>query len=147
MERDQTLHYSVMLIALIAGLWALYHARPFLVPLSFAALLAMLMVPISNALERWGWRRMGSSLTSTLIMITLAAGLVWLLSSRASSFATELPRLLEQVTHQYQKLRQTVHYQWGIELPTQEDLLAQESAGATSEGASSDESSRASTVM
>ena len=147
MERDKTLNSSVMLIALIAGLWALYHARPFLVPLSFAALLAMLMVPISNALERWGWRRTWSSLTSILMMITLAVGLVWLLSSRASSFAPELPRLLDQVTHQYQKLRQTVQYQWGIELPTQEDLLAQESAGATSEGASPDESSRASTVM
>ena len=81
-----------------------------------------------------------------MIIITLAAGLVWLLSSRASSFATELPRLLDQVTHQYQKLRQTVQYQWGIELPPQEDLLAQESAGATSAGASPDESSRASTV-
>ena len=133
MERDNTIKYSFVLIAIIVFLWAIYHARAFLVPLSFAALLAMLMVPISHALERWGFRRTWSSLTSTLIIITVAAGVVFLLSSRASSFADELPRLMEQVTQHYQKLRRTVQNQWGIELPAQDDLLADESSGASSD--------------
>ena len=108
MERDNTIKYSLILIAIIAFFWAIYQARAFLVPLSFAALLAMLMAPISNALERWGFGRMWSSLTSTLIIITIAAGVVLLLSSRASGFAAELPRLMERVTQHYQKVRQTV---------------------------------------
>jgi predicted PurR-regulated permease PerM len=133
MERDNTIKYSLILITIIVFFWAIYHARAFLVPLSFAALLAMLMVPISNALERWGFRRTWSSLTSTLIIITIAAGVVLLLSSRASSFAAELPRLMERVTQHYQKVRQTVQNQWGIELPTQDDLLADKSSETSSD--------------
>jgi predicted PurR-regulated permease PerM len=130
MERDNTIKYSLILIAIIVFFWTVYHARAFLVPLSFAALLAMLMVPISNALERRGFRRIWSSLTSTLIIIAMATIIVAFLSSRASRFASELPHLLEQVTQHYQKVQQTVQNQWGIKLPSQSDLLAGESEEA-----------------
>jgi predicted PurR-regulated permease PerM len=123
MEHDNPIKYSLVLIAIIVFFWAIFHARAFLVPLSFAVLLAMLMVPVSNVLERWGFRRTWSSLTSTLIIVMIAAVVVFLLSSPASRFTSELPRLLDQVTHQYQKIRQTVQNQWGIGLPTQSNLL------------------------
>lgn len=132
MERDNTIKYSLILIAIVVFFWAIYHVRAFLVPLSFAALLAMLMVPISNVLERRGFRRTWSSFTSSLIIIMIAAVVVVFLSSQASRFASELPRLLEQVAQQYQKVRQTVQNQWGIMLPTQSDLLAGGSSGAPS---------------
>jgi predicted PurR-regulated permease PerM len=130
---ENTIKYSLLFIATIVFFWATYHAQAFLVPLSFAVLLAMLMVPISTALERWGFRRTWSSLTSTLIMITVAAVIVLLLSSQAGRFASALPPLLEQVAQQYQKMQQAVQNQWGIRLPTQSDLLAGESSESSSD--------------
>ena len=129
---ENTVKYSLIFIATIVFFWAIYHAQDFLVPLSFAVLLAMLMVPISNTLERWGFHRTWSSLTSTLIIITIAAVIVLLLSSRAGRFASALPPLLEQFAQQYQKMQQTVQNQWGIRLPLQSDLLA----GGSSESSS-----------
>ena len=132
---DNTIKYSLIFIAIIIFFWAIYHAQAFLVPLSFAILLAMLMVPISNTLERWGFRRTWSSLTSTVIMITVAAVIVVLLSSRAGRFASALPPLVEQIAQQYQKMQQAVENQWGIRLPTQSDLLAGGSSESSSEAA------------
>lgn len=138
---ENTIKYSLIFIATIVFFWATYHAQDFLVPLSFAVLLAMLMVPISNTLERWGFRRTWSSLTSTLIIITIAAGIVLLLSSRAGRFAAALPPLLERFAHQYEKMQQTVQHQWGVRLPTQSDLLAGGSSESSSDAAPTEDGS------
>ena len=123
MQYEKVVKYSLILIATVAFFWAVYHARAFLVPLSFAAILAMLLVPISNRLERWGFHRIWSSLMSTLIVVVAAAAVVFLLSARANRFASDLPRLQQQITRQYQKLWQTTRDRWGIVLPAQIDSL------------------------
>ena len=49
---------SVLVVALILGVVTLlYYGRAFLVPLTFAGILAALVNPIDNKLRGWGWNR------------------------------------------------------------------------------------------
>jgi len=126
--------YSLILIAFVISFWAIYHASAFLIPLSFAAILAMMLVPISRKLENWGWNRLWSSFTSVLLLIIVISGLVFLLSTRASDFASQFSTIRQQVMEKYQAMRQTVQEQWNISLPTPGEFLSDESP--SSQGAS-----------
>jgi predicted PurR-regulated permease PerM len=129
--------YSLVLIAFVIFFWAIYHASAFLIPLSFAAILAMMLVPISKKLESWGWNRLWSSFTSVLLLIIVISGLVVLLSARASNFASQFSTIRQQVMDKYQSIRQTVQEQWHISLPTPGEFLSDESPSSpSSQGAS-----------
>jgi predicted PurR-regulated permease PerM len=123
MRLETVVKYSLVLIAVVAFFWAAYHAQAFLVPLTFAAILAMMLVPVSHKLESWGWSRTWSALASTFIMVILVIGVVVFLSTQASSFASEFPDVWQQVTGKYQALRRTAQEQWHISLPAPRELL------------------------
>lgn len=126
--------YSLVLISAVVFFWAVYHAQTFLVPLTFAAVLAMMLVPVSHTLESWGWSRTWSSLTSALILVVLVVGVVFVVSARASSFASEFPNIRQQVTEKYQALRRSAQENWNISLPALRELLdsVSPSSGASS---------------
>jgi predicted PurR-regulated permease PerM len=124
--------YSLILIAFVIFFWAIYHASAFLIPLSFAAILAMMLVPISRKLENWGWNRLWSSFTSVLLLIIVIGGLVFLLSARASNFASQFSTIRQQVMEKYQAMRQTVQEQWHLSLPTLGEFLNDEAPSSPS---------------
>ena len=72
----------------------LYFGRQFFVLLSFAGLLAMLMTPLSNKLERHGVSRVFSSVICVLIIVTVFSGVILLLYAQVSSIGKELPIIL-----------------------------------------------------
>lgn len=122
-QLETIIKYSLVLMAVIICFWAIYQAKIFLVPLTFAAILAMMMVPVSRKLESWGWRRFWSSLASILILIFLMSGFIFLLSTQASKFASSFTDIRQQVTDKYQALRQTVEAQWRLSLPSLDEFL------------------------
>ena len=122
-QLETIIKYSLILIAAIIFFWAIYQAQAFLVPLTFATILAMMMVPVNHKLESWGWRRFWSSLTSIFTLVVLVSGLVFLLSTQASNFASDFSDIRQQVTEKYRTLRQTVEEKWRISLPTLGEFL------------------------
>ena len=59
---------KILLLVFLSAL-ILYHGRPFLVPLAFAALLAMLLLPLSEKLESWGVNKAISKVLSILVIV------------------------------------------------------------------------------
>lgn len=103
----------LMLAAAVGGVWLtarflLPWAAPFLVALSFAAL----MEPAVRALARRGWRRSLAALLLTLTLLGLAAwGLVALVSwgiSAATGFAGQVPELMRTAGESLERLEQRV---------------------------------------
>jgi predicted PurR-regulated permease PerM len=72
----------------------LYFGRQFFVLISFAGLLAMLMTPLSNKLERRGISRVFSSLICVLIIVIVFSAVILLLYAQVSSIGKELPIIL-----------------------------------------------------
>jgi predicted PurR-regulated permease PerM len=72
----------------------LYFGRQFFVLISFSGLLAMLMTPLSNKLERRGVSRVFSSVICVLIIVALFSGIIMLLYAQISSIGKELPIVL-----------------------------------------------------
>jgi predicted PurR-regulated permease PerM len=72
----------------------LYFGRQFFVLISFAGLLAMLMTPLSNNLERRGVSRIFSALICVLIIVIIFSGVILLLYAQITSIGKELPIVL-----------------------------------------------------
>lgn len=97
---EKILVYSVVFVA---GLFFLFmglsYAGPFLVPVLTAMVMAFMMLPITNKLEKWGFKKIFATLTSTLILLIVAIGFLSLLFFQIRSFTDdwlEIQDTLEQ---------------------------------------------------
>src|SRR5512134_4188004 len=79
------------LLAILLVIAALYLGRPLLMPLALALLVAFLLAPLVNRLERIGLGRATSVLTVILMLGVAAGGIGWMVAREASELADELP--------------------------------------------------------
>jgi predicted PurR-regulated permease PerM len=90
--------YSALFIVasyfLFAGLVA---AEPFLVPLITAMVLAFLVLPIANKLERRGWSKALSTIVSTLALLVVVAGFSLMLFQQIRSFTDDWDEIQEKL--------------------------------------------------
>ncbi len=88
LDRTNKILLFTILISII-----LYFGKEFFVLITFSGLLAMLMTPVSNWLEKRGMTRVFSSLISVLILITVISAIVLLLSAQINNIGKELPHI------------------------------------------------------
>ncbi len=137
-ELTKAIQVLFFLFLLFAGL---YFAKPFLVPITLAALLAMLFLPVSNWLESKGVSRGWSSFLCCLALILLFAGIVGLLSWQVSNVAEDKAKMEQQVKQMIEKVQGTINNKIGVPPEKQKEMLQkqQQSAGSgqTSKGLAS----------
>lgn len=81
---------SVVVGAIVAG--AIYFARPVLIPLALAILLAFALAPIVSALRRLRLGHVGSVLLTALFALGVIGALVIFIGSQLANLAADLPR-------------------------------------------------------
>ncbi len=91
------LKWSVILLGLVLLFFILSAAKFILMPLAFAALLAMLLEPLSRQFEKLKAGRIPSILLSMLVVFVVLAGLFFLLSVQVIQFADQLPEAGERL--------------------------------------------------
>lgn len=119
MEKQELLHsrlFNFILLLLFAFLFfgGLYLARLFLIPISFAALFAMLLLPVSRKLEKWGFKRGIAIVCSMFLLILTVSIVIFTLSTQISGFAKDLPAIRENVTEKINKVQGFIHDQTGV---------------------------------
>lgn len=97
-----------LLIFLAAVLLIMYHLGSFLVPLTFGLFFAMLIVPFSNFLEKYGFNRILSSLVSTFTLFLLSGILFYLFIYQISNFADQLPSVEEELNSAIERIQKVV---------------------------------------
>ena len=107
----------------------LYFGRQILIPVLFACMLAMLMTPICNKLDRKGFHRIFSSLICVFILL-----LVFLLMSaitliQLSDFIRDLPLLQEKTDELLQSVQKFIETKFHIPLDQQTSLVKSEAKG------------------
>jgi predicted PurR-regulated permease PerM len=73
--------FATIGLFIIALLWCAYVAKPVIVPVLLAWVIATIVLPIVNALEKRGSPRVVASAVVTLLLLTLIMGLLLLLST------------------------------------------------------------------
>jgi predicted PurR-regulated permease PerM len=104
---------AILLLGLLTAA-SLYVGRLFFMPLAFAALLAMLLRPVSNWLERRGMGRAWAALLCLLLVLVFLAGLGWIVSAQGSNIAEDWPQLKARLYQELGRVQQEVLDRFGI---------------------------------
>lgn len=97
-----------LLIFVAAVLLFLYYLSTFLIPLAFGVFLAMLIVPLSNFLEKYKFNRVLSSLVSTFSLFIISGIFFSLFVFQISEFADELPSIEEELRTAIERVQEEV---------------------------------------
>lgn len=126
---------ALALLVIVLTVVIVVYGKPFLVPLAFAALLSMLLLPIVKWLQK---KNVPHSLAIVLGILVLVAffGLIILFTSwQISGIAQDSNKLEQQVTTKYQEVRQSISRMLGISPEKQQQLLKeQKSSGSGNMG-------------
>jgi predicted PurR-regulated permease PerM len=123
--------FNIILLLLFAFLFfgGLYIARDFLIPISFAALLSMLLSPVVNKFESWKIPKSVSILLSLLIMFLILGLVVTLLSAQIVGFKDDLPIIKDNLTEKIDKFQHFVHDQTGVAPEKQMSIMKKRLSG------------------
>lgn len=129
---SKTIQVLFLFFLVIAGL---YFAKPFLVPLAIAAIVAMLFLPMSTWLEKKGMHRGVAALLCVLCLVLLFAGVVALIAWQVSDLAQDMGKMQEYVGQSVTKLKALISSKLGISPEKQQQMLKeQQSSGAGGAG-------------
>lgn len=123
MPYPKLLKAAAILAILIMGVVILVYAKPFLVPLAFAGILSMLLLPISRWLERKGVHRAVATLLSILVIIAFFVAVGFFIGSQVSDIASKSSQIEQQMQTKYQQVQQFVAQKAGISPEKQQQML------------------------
>jgi predicted PurR-regulated permease PerM len=121
----------IFAFALVAGL---HFARPFLIPLAFGIILAMLVLPVCKKLEGWGWKRGWAVLVCVLLIMAVAAALVAALTAPIASFNQDLPQLQSSFEQKLAQVQQFLVERFNIPVQKQQEALKKGASALQSAG-------------
>ena len=98
-EEHELLHANIraasmaqVALAVIAGIAVFYFARLPLITLSMALLIAFILEPIVNGLQKWRVPRSAGALIAVLLLVAVFGAGTYVFYNRAIAFARELPK-------------------------------------------------------
>jgi predicted PurR-regulated permease PerM len=98
----------------------LYYARQILIPVTGAALLAMLVTPFANWLEKKGIKRVWSTLLSVLLVLVTVSALFALVAFQAQKLSSDMPRIQQKTSQMIQDLQMWIESQYNV--PAEEQM-------------------------
>lgn len=114
-KQSPVVHYTFMLIGLSLLVFVLHKLDDLLLPLVYAILLSLLLMPLVTKLEKWKWPRMLSIAAAILLVVLFIAGLFTFFGSQIISLRGELPliqsKLVVLFDQQQQMLSKRFHFQ------------------------------------
>src|SRR5687767_6263392 len=132
MLQTSTLRRPVNLLLLffliVAGL---YFARPFLVPVCFGGLLAMLFLPASRWLESKGLPRALAILICILFFVSICVGIIWLISWQVTDLTSEVSHIEQKVKDMIKELKEYINKNFGISSSQQDQLINSQKQGGS----------------
>lgn len=108
----------------------LYLGRAFLIPVVFAAMLAMLMAPVCRRLDKWGFPRALSSFTCIFILILILVGVGAIIGAQFAAFAEDISVIEKKGKELIQQGQSYIEDQFGISQEKQEAAIKEQTKGS-----------------
>ena len=116
------IQYFFLLAGLTLLVFVLHKLDSILLPIFFSALLAMLLLPISNRLEQFMPRAL--AITLTLLLLTAAlAGLFYLFGSQLVDLRDEWPVMKQRLVAYFDQIQQMLSQRFGIKPMSKDELI------------------------
>lgn len=117
----------LLIFAIVAGL---YFAKDFLIPVAFAGILSMLLLPFCRFLERKGWNKGIAVATAELMFIAALLGIITLLIWQVSNLSADVGKMQERISGWTADLKQYVTENFDMSAQEQEKFIEeQQSSG------------------
>ena len=121
----QVLLFSILLIV------ALYYGKAFLIPVAFAGILSMLLLPVTEWMERKRIPKVLAVLCSVLLIVAFVAGIIALISWQVADLAKNATQLEQNLTEKITQLKQSVSTSFGVSAEEQQKMM-QKQQGSSS---------------
>jgi predicted PurR-regulated permease PerM len=129
----QRVNQNLLCIVLVIGV--LFLARIFLIPLTFAILLAMLMLPVCRYLDNKGLHRAISVLVCVLILLIAICTVVTIIGMQILSFTEDLPQIKERGNQFLSEVQAFAQQHFSVSSEKQQAFLKKQMATGASIGA------------
>ncbi|MFZ6053392.1 AI-2E family transporter [Halocola ammonii] len=106
--------FAFIAIGVTLVIVAMTYARTLLLPLSWAVLFSLLILPIQKKLERWLRYRVLATFGSVIILTIIIGGVIFLLSSQIGNLLNDMPVLMRKLNNHLEDLRQFIDSHLGI---------------------------------
>jgi predicted PurR-regulated permease PerM len=114
---------SLTLISITILCVGLYYAKGIILPILFAILLAMLLLPVTNFLSRRKFPKPLSIIIPLFLAIILIAAVIYFLSSQIVNFADDAPALRERIRDVGSSFQAWLNSALNISVPKQNQYL------------------------
>lgn len=119
---------NLILLLFFLVLGGLYIASAFLIPLAYAAILAMLLIPLCQRLEDEGVNRGLATVIGIVLLLVLFLGLGTVLSNQIANFVQDLPEIEKQFRQQLYDFQRFIQNTFGISPQEQEQAVKGDSS-------------------
>lgn len=123
MQNRKLIKAAVILLTIFLTGFILKFGKPFLAPLAFASLLAMLLLPICIWLERKGVSKAIATLLSVLVFLAFIAGVLTFVGLQAADLAKNATKIEQQAKEKIQQAQQFINEKLGISPEEQEEMI------------------------
>jgi predicted PurR-regulated permease PerM len=113
-----------ILLFLILFFTGLYFASSFLIPVAYAIILAMLLLPLRKKMEWAGIHRRWATLFCVLLLFIALMALAFAVGRQLTTFYDDLPRIEQIATEKLETLKAYLYSEWGIPISQQEKIFA-----------------------
>jgi predicted PurR-regulated permease PerM len=125
MTQQQPFYYRLTMVLLMLALIAafIFLGSDLVVPLALAMLIAILLMPVCNFLQRKGLPRVPAILLALLAAALFAGGILYFLSSQIASFLNDIDQIKKGINVHLNTVQRWIRQQFGLSFREQEDML------------------------
>ncbi len=123
---------NLLAIVLLGGI--IYIGSDILMPLFFAIVLAILLLPVNNWLVRRRFPKVLAMLLSILLALIFIGGIIYFLSSQVSSFANDLPAIKQHLNDHIHTVKKWVSQQFNFSYKQQDKAIQDATADIKGSG-------------
>lgn len=125
MTQQQPFYFRFTMVLLMLTLLALFisFGSDLVVPFALAMLIAILLMPVCNFLQRKGMPRIWATLLALLAAALFAGGIIYFLSSQIASFLNDMDQIKKGINAHLNTVQRWIRQQFGLSFSEQEDMV------------------------
>lgn len=117
------------LLSLVLIVYIAHFSAAITIPLAFATLVAIMLLPLATRLEKWGCSRGLAAFIAVFLFVIGLSGVLLLLTSQMGAFVSDFPQLQQQLLKSLDSLQLWINERFHINAHKQMDYLEQLAMG------------------
>jgi predicted PurR-regulated permease PerM len=122
-KQSPVVHYTFMLVGLSLLVFVLHKLDNLLLPLLYAILLSLLLMPLVTRLESWKWPRMLAIATAIVLVIASLAVLIYFFGSQIIGLRNEIPLIQTKLVIYFDQVQQQLSHRFGFQPISHDEII------------------------